>query len=276
MTYDQGRKRTILFGQGSLAPDSSDTWLWDGEGWIQVADIGPRSGAAKFVIYDPIRDKIVLFGGGTWEWDGTNWVQVASQVIGPLSYARGAWDSKRQRMVAVTELAHGACLTWEWNGAEWAQVSEEGPPWRYGFDVAYDDERQKLILFGGNTSAAQGMENYFGDTWAWDGASWEQVSDFGPLPRTEHMMVNDKTRARIVLFGGSCAASTSDSTNTPQDLADTWEWDGSRWMQLQDMGPAGRWAHSLAYDTTRRCVVLFGGLGLGGRLGDTWELAEYS
>jgi hypothetical protein len=277
MTYDQGRKRTLLFGQNPLGPSEiHDTWLWDGEGWIQVADTGPSSALAQFANYDPVRDKVVLFGGGTWEWDGTSWAQVGSANMGPPGngYTCGAWDSKRQRMVAVAETAHNFCATWEWDGGVWTQVSEAGPPKRAGFEVAYDDARQKLILFGGVSSGDQG-EVYFGDTWAWDGGSWEQVSDFGPTPRTAHAMVYDKTRSQIVLFGGNGTMDPADPTKSI--FGDTWDWDGTLWTQLQDMGPGGRRLPSLAYDITRGCVVLFGGFSVGNNsFGDTWELAEYS
>jgi hypothetical protein len=54
-------------------------------------------------------------------------------------------------------------------------------------------------------------------------------------------------------------------------LADTWEWDGQAWTQVEDTGPSDRTRPALAYDSTRSRVVLFGGEGAGGPLGDTWE-----
>lgn len=53
MVYDSARKVVVLFGGDttdvSSQPQPSgeprffgDTWVWDGEAWLQVADIGPR------------------------------------------------------------------------------------------------------------------------------------------------------------------------------------------------------------------------------------------
>jgi hypothetical protein len=43
------------------------------------------------------------------------------------------------------------------------------------------------------------------------------------------------------------------------------------WTQKQDIGPAPRWAHDMAYDGARKVLVLFGGRTTAGRLNDTWE-----
>jgi hypothetical protein len=59
----------------------------------------------------------------------------------------------------------------------------------------------------------------------------------------------------------------------------TWQWDGQHWVARQDMGPAGRWGHAIAFDEERGRIVLFGGLSVApdavdaahGVLGDTWE-----
>jgi len=66
---------------------------------------------------------------------------------------------------------------------------------------------------------------------------WTQRADFGPSARSASAMAYDSNRSRTVLFGGV--------GNTPQNAAvpffgDTWEWDGSFWTQMQDIGPAAR------------------------------------
>ena len=42
---------------------------------------------------------------------------------------------------------------------------------------------------------------------------------------------------------------------------DTWEWDGSNWMQIQTQNapPVGIFGGSIAYDSVRQKVVFFGG-----------------
>ncbi len=66
----------------------------------------------------------------------------------------------------------------------------------------------------------------------------------------------DAARDRLVLFG--------DFRGTAQ----TWEWDGGRWMmQSPRVTPMSRLASAMAYDPVRKRVVLFGG----GSFNDTWE-----
>src|SRR5438105_4854819 len=81
-------------------------------------------------------------------------------------------------------------------------------------------------------------------------------------------MSYDSARERTVLFGGYLFLSGKDL-----DFGDTWEWDGEDWTQVADIGPFSRQWHSMAYDSKRNRVVLFGGNRVG-FLGDTWEQFE--
>src|SRR5262245_47897547 len=83
-------------------------------------------------------------------------------------------------------------------------------------------------------------------------------------PRSSSAVAYDSARERVVLFGGSAAH---------QELADTWEWDGSAWIHRQpSTSPPARFAHCMAYDSARRRVVLFGGRDANSALlNDTWE-----
>ena len=53
-----------------------------------------------------------------------------------------------------------------------------------------------------------------------------------------------------MLFGGA---------DSSQVRGDTWEWDGSKWTQVNLLGPGPRTFPAMTYDSVRRKVVLFGG-----------------
>ena len=56
----------------------------------------------------------------------------------------------------------------------------------------------------------------------------------------------------------------------------TWAWLDQSWRQIQDIGPAPRQRHAMAYDPTG-AIVLFGGETAAGAFGgDTWVLAQHS
>jgi len=131
------------------------------------------------------------------------------------------------------------------------------PEYRYDHAMAYDSTRQVVLLFGGGNG-----QRIFGDTWAWDGTSWQSLTDGQPSPRAQHAMAFDVARNRVVLFGGVFGANLYD---------DTWEWAGG-WRQVAAAAsPPARSDHAMAYDYIRGRVVLFGGRGASGTLNDTWE-----
>jgi hypothetical protein len=139
----------------------------------------------------------------------------------------------------------------------WTQKQDIGPRRRTSHGLAYDGERKRVVLFGGDPGGPP-----LDDTWAWDGALWTQVADTGPSARHTLAMAFDSARKQIVLFGGASGSNM---------LADTWTWDGTEWTQVADTGPAARSGHALTYDDARKRIVLFGGRTAANPLGDTWE-----
>jgi hypothetical protein len=135
--------------------------------------------------------------------------------------------------------------------------------------MAYDNARNYTVLFAGFINGGRDL----GDTWEWDGAIWRQRANFGPATRREHAMVFDDNENRVVLFGGMTSTLVEGASND-RHLGDTWEWDGDRWLQRQNMGPQNRNSHALAYDSGRKRIILFGGAIANTLLGDTWEFAE--
>ncbi|NMO16789.1 hypothetical protein HPC49_09085 [Pyxidicoccus fallax] len=230
------------------------------------------------MVYDSARQRVVLFGGfdvqhnqplnDTWEWDGTNWEQKAPAAA-PRSraYHALAYDSTRQRVVLFGGSRGSDLLddTWEWDGTDWVQKSPSNPPYaRERHALAYDSARQRVVLFGGQRFGVSG-----GDTWEWDGTNWVQIFPAtAPSARLGHALAYDSARQRVVLFGGSEMKSVSEYVV----LNDTWEWDGTNWVQeAPAAAPGVRLSHALAYDSARQRIVLFGGGGKGSSWDDTWE-----
>jgi hypothetical protein len=120
------------------------------------------------------------------------------------------------------------------------------PPARIEHAMAYDSNRKRVVLFGGENPF---LSMCYNDTWEWDGNTWTNCSPpVSPCARFQHNMVYDAARKRVVLFGGANA------------FQDQWEWDGTTWTQVAiPNGPPGRYGHAMTYDTLRQRVVLHGG-----------------
>ncbi len=142
-------------------------------------------------------------------------------------------------------------------GASWAKPR---PDARYLAQAAYAPTRQRVVLFGGSSSANTQLD----ETWEWDGARWTQWLGVAPPPRASHAMAFDRGRGRLVVFGGLSRGVT---------FSDTWEWDGTLWTQRADAGPPGRIDAAMAYDVQRQRTVLFGGRAVnrGVPSTETWE-----
>src|SRR5262249_41620971 len=117
----------------------------------------------------------------------------------------------------------------------------------------------KVVLFGGFNGATR-----LGDTWELDvpTLTWTQpMPATSPPARSTPAFVWDPFRSVAVLFGGV--------GNSLTDLGDTWEWDGTEWAQTASTGPSARSQNAATFMSNS--VVLFGGAGGSGVLGDTWS-----
>ncbi|HUQ20001.1 MAG TPA: kelch repeat-containing protein, partial [Gemmatimonadaceae bacterium] len=265
--------------------------------WTQKQDVGPAARSNSAMAFDSTKDRTLLFGGAlagpagstpshdTWEWDGDNWTQVAD--TGPRSRSDHAlaYDSARNRIVMFGGSSGSAYFndTWEWDGTEWTQVEDTGPAQRSGMGMCFDSKRALTVMFGGGAGTTR-----FNDTWVWDGTSWTQEDDGGPPPRTLHRMDYDSARSRIVLFGGNTLTTKQiqiQVANTGlfatgshaeyrtvasfQYLNDTWEYDGTMWTRVEDIGPAPR--DSFGFSYSGKVMLLFGGTDAGNAFRDTWQ-----
>jgi hypothetical protein len=88
----------------------------------------------------------------------------------------------------------------------------------------------------------------------------------GPSARYGHTMAYDSVRQCVVMFGGN-----SNGQWPGGSLGDTWEWNGTTWLQQSPTAsPSPRGHGPLTYDSARGVCVMFGGYD-GTALGETWE-----
>jgi hypothetical protein len=185
------------------------------------------------LVWDSIRHEAVFvtLNGETWAWNGTAYARRATFFepfrTNPL-YITTAFDAARGNVVAfggrrADVVPTDIPTTHVWDGQSWTQVADTGPAPRGGHAMAYDPVHQRVILVGG-FPGDENCNNYFGDTWAWDGTQWTLLVDAasGPGPRGDCSMAFDEARGVLVLYGGYRNPCTG-------ALGDTWEFDGTTW-----------------------------------------------
>lgn len=168
-----------------------------------------------------------------------------------------AYDQVRQRLVALG--VDGA--TWELAGGELLprQVVGASPPPRARGSLVYDRARQHVLLFGGLGQA----NATFDDTWFWNGVRWrQQTSGVRPPARAEAGIGYDMVRQRVVMFGGQLF---------PGQVADTWEHDGTQWLQRTPATTPGPNSPIMAYDLARLRMVMVTHSGFFQAPITTWE-----
>src|SRR5947209_7091698 len=144
---------------------------------------------------------------------------------------------------------------------DWSQVSTTTLSERQHSSVAFNEAMSQLIVFGGDNTV-----NVVNDTWAFDGMRWNRLQPpQSASPRTDASMVYFPVTGTLILFGG-------DTHTAPDGLRNgTWTFDGNTWTALNPVHrPPARYGASLAYNPIDKELVLFGGEGENGTLGDTW------
>jgi hypothetical protein len=207
-----------------LATDSSWVELFIRARWFHSA------------IYDPVRDRMVVFGG----------------YVGSYSYRNDVW---------ALSLA---------GTPTWTALSPTGTPpsARGSHSAIYDPVRDCMVVFGGGD--ASGLRN---DVWALSLAgtpAWTEVFPTGAPPsvRGDHSAVYDPVRDRMLVFGGAAHSYLNDVWAL--SLAGT-----PTWTALSPMGtpPSVRSTQSAIYDPVRDRMVVYGGYGAHTYRNDVWALS---
>ncbi|MFN0149240.1 MAG: kelch repeat-containing protein [bacterium] len=240
--YDALREHVVVVG-GNDGALRNDVWVlslgFDPE-WTRSFPTGaaPTGRRGHSLIYDSLRDRVILFGG----YDG--------------NYRRDVWA-----------LSLGSSPAWTLLGT----AGSAPPVGMYGHSAIYDPVRDQMVVYGGD----YGGPSEFADAWALslDGTpTWSMISPVGAKPprRALHATAYDPVGERLVIMAGR--------SGTLNHLSDAWALSLSgtpAWTELTPSGSgfAGREASAAIYDPVERRVVIFGGWSdETGELADVWAL----
>ncbi len=145
-----------------------------------------------------------------------------------------------------------------------------GPTARQRLAMGFDQVRGVTVLRGGQCdNITTGAAELCNDQWTLGPTTWEPPAvGAGPTVRSGAAIGWDGNTNNLILFGGQLRLNDANAMN-----AETWLWNGTTWTQRTPaQSPPPRALGTLSYDSMRRRVVLFGGVGNGeNALDDTWE-----
>ena len=277
MGYDSQSDMVIIFGGWkSPAPyELGDTWAYNfntNNFTNMFPAVAPPVREVGAMAYDSQSDMMVMFGGledfetllrrndtWTYTYDTNTWTNKNPVLAPSIREAHGmVYDSESDRIILFGGNGAGPLRfndTWAYDieSNTWEEMSPAiAPSQRYFPGMAYDEESDRVILFGG---AIQG--GMMSDTWAYDynTDTWVELSPgTNPVGRRAHSMTYDNESDTIVLFGGS------DSGNSPLD--DIWYFDFNSvsWERIYPSHqPSARLRHSMVYDSESDVIISFGG-----------------
>ncbi len=146
MAYDSKHKVVLLFGgvglspaEGQPQPSFGDTWVWNGQSWLQRAVTGPSPRNRHAMTFDRRAGVVLLYGGNSggragmseehgdmWQWDGEHWTEIplTGPTPGPRSLHAMAYDAARGVTVLYGGSSNGELMsdTWEWDGHRWQRI----------------------------------------------------------------------------------------------------------------------------------------------------------
>jgi hypothetical protein len=244
--YDPVRDRVLVYGGSELGSQTplGDLWVlrltgtptWGRLSW--TCEVGPSRRYATMV-YDPPRDRLLVFGGE----DDFN--EIHNDVM-------------------ALALSGDAC---------WEPLETEGTPPspRVFHGAVYDPIRDRMLVFGGGDQT--GLR---GDLWALDLAGtprWSRVNDDGPRQELS-TLVYDPVRDQLVVSCGDY--DTAQVWGCLLSQGSAWYYLDQYCCGRDDFTPGRRIVHASIYDPVRDAVVTSGGIGRGWQscyqLRDVWAL----
>jgi hypothetical protein len=224
--YDSARDRLLVFGGYSTPPTVTQNDVWELgtnpiSSWSPIVPSGtlPSARAGHTAIYDPLGDRMIVFGDGAQVPD--TWALFFSptptwaQILGPGPPALGntgstVFDPTPGRMILLSGGVWGLSLQ---GPPVWTEYQPSGSG--YGIQAAYDSVADRAIRFETNPgSLHRVLENTLGEP---PSGSLEVPVDGGSPPVRPYPALGFDPRSRsLYVFGGS--SSTGSTTATDQTL----------------------------------------------------------
>jgi hypothetical protein len=274
--FDAARRRFIMFGGLGAAGALRDTWILDLSGRPRWEQLDPEAPApsARFganAVYDPIGERIILFGGtiadttaygDVWQLSlsGAPAWSPLSPAAGPSArcFAATVYDSRRERMVMFGGRDHdGEELNDVWflplgTASTWVrgEPADSVPSERWGAGAAYDPDQDRVVVIHG---AYDPCDSEYGNS-IWD--AWALYSSDPVLPELAAPRVQahprDVTLEWRVPAATDFAGSVERTTGSePWQVLGRVTADASgtvRWIDT-DAAPGGHYTYRMRWDS---------------------------
>ena len=272
MVYAAFHEQIIAFGGRDKNFDNvNETWAYDykAKTWTNLQPaFGPLWRANHAMIYDPARNKTVMFGGDDftrsfndlWEYDyGLNtWTELSPNNPPAARQMHGmVYDTEHEVVIMFggRRTGGGAAFndTWEYNHAtnSWRSLHPlQSPPIQDHVNLAYDEMHQKTILFSGPINHNRANIG----TWVYDYQTnnWSTLNAENSPTGDHSSFIYNPNRGKSLLFGNTDAG----------NAMETWIFDyaSNDWTLIASPElPSYREHFGMAYNEAQDAFILIGG-----------------
>lgn len=229
-------KNVFIFYGSPFNETNYDTWMFNlsDHKWTQVSlNTHPSATRGFAMVYDSSTDEVVLYGGSKTDYTQNN----------PLSYE-----------------------TWKLNSSlDWVNVTNisNRPPALFFPSMAFDSNRNVVVMFGGFKSFTMGSQDMSNHTWEFVSSTntWTNKTSSitgAPSSRQGAAMAYDSDNEYIVLFGGYQRSYFV----IKNYFNDTWTYNGTHWVNVTasiNNAPTASRKPTMVYDPIRKRFVLLTG-----------------
>jgi len=186
----------------------------------RASDDRPSPRFGHRMVYDPVNERVLLFGGAIWE----------------------------NRYTFFDDLWSYDPSTNTWTKVECGP----GPSGRFNHMMVYVPDRHQLFLFGGFSTSGR-----IGGTWVYDieANAWTQLRpQNSPSPRSDAAIAYDAANGVVILHDGYCRDDSHPQDTWIYDLGE------NDWILMDpEESPKPQYGHHMIFDSLNRRVVMYGG-----------------
>jgi hypothetical protein len=250
----------------------------------------PEKRIGSRMIYDPVDNRIILYGGAHWQgryiFYGELWSYEYENNTWSILDSYNAPDPRFNHMLAYLPSRHQLFLfggwseedriadTWifDFESSSWTELHPRTHPSpRSDSSIAYDPQNDVIVLFSGyllNDTHSQ-------DTWiySFEEENWiEKKTDNPPLGQYGHYMIYAESTGQLLMYPGHWNIYSDGELQSHGYGGNLWEYDvfNNTWItHYSSYYPPGRYWGNMVYDSTEDRIIFFGGHGTV-NYDDTW------
>ena len=258
---------------------------------VLMAACAPENRLGHRMFYDPIREKVMLYGGAKWDsrytyyndlWeydpDSGLWYEIQTSNTPPGRFnSMVTYIPERHELFMFGGYTSSDRVSDTWildlETMEWTELDPvDYPSPRSDASVSYDLENDVVILFSGYRRDEVKTQQ----TWVYSfkEENWvEMFPENPPLHQYGHYMVYVPETGQHLMYPGHWSVVSGTATTSHGHGGNIWEYKypENEWIEHSaDPRPAGRYWGNVVYDPDENRIVLFGGHG-SREFDDTWS-----